>query len=521
MTSDGVASRSPLSNAGWNVFGAVSNIAISFLIAPILIHNMGTDHYGILLLIWSVTGILGLVGFGFGEATLRYMAHYFGEGSLAGVNRIMGSTLSLYLVVSLLVCAALFVVAPRLAATFSIPASEHELVSWLLRLAAVCFALRTVSLSYGAIPMALHRYDISNKIGIVQSAVRSAGYILLAIAGFGLVHIILWDVATLLGVLVIQAVVIRKMAPGVSLLPSLSFAGLREIAGFSIFSFLTYAFHMMHREAGKLMVGAQIGASPVAYLGTPDNVSQRLHMVVASGSETLMPRFSATKDPHAARSLFLHGTWASVAVSLVLLLPLILLMPDFLRLWINAEFARESAAVGQLVALSYVSQGAYAPAATYFRGIGKPWMVTVVIALAGLTMLLGCFILIPRLGTIGVGYAYVLASIPPLLGVVHAWFFICGRSSVGEMGRRLILPVVMSCVAYSLCLGILPRVQHVGWLGLIVLGALFFGITSALVFGSDLALGGDDASSKQFLQRVMESRRLAPLARLLRARRAC
>ena len=121
--------RGAVANAGWNAFSTVWSIAISFLIAPVLIHNMGTDQYGILLLVWSVTGILGLVGFGFGEATLRYMAMYFGQRDLAGVNRVMGATLTFYLAVCFGVCVLLFVWAPMLAGQFSIPGHEHAKVA--------------------------------------------------------------------------------------------------------------------------------------------------------------------------------------------------------------------------------------------------------------------------------------------------------------------------------------------------------------------------------------------------------
>jgi O-antigen/teichoic acid export membrane protein len=199
---------------------------------------------------------------------------------------------------------------------------------------------------------------------------------------------------------------------------------------------------------------------------------------------------------------------------------LVLLMPDFLSLWISPEFSRESATLGQLVALSYITQGAYAPAATYFRGIGKPWLVTIVIAFAGLSTLLLSLLLVPRLGVLGVGYAYVIGSIPPLVGVVHGWISLLGRSPQGGLGRLVGLPLLMSAMAYAACLAIRAQVTEVGWIWLFVLGGLFLGITSALVFGADLLLGGRDASSKRLLQRMLASGKLAGLSRTLRLRRA-
>lgn len=511
--------KGAMTNAGWNAFFTVWNITISFILAPLLIHHLGVAQYGILLLIWSVTGILGIMNFGLGEATLRFVAHYYGDEDLSGVNRVFGATLSFYVVVCIIVSGIMLAAAPTVASLLKIPSGEYRMVDWLLRLSALVFSLGIISRAFGSIPMALQRYDISSKINIGQSVVRSGGYVLLVLLKFGILHLVLWDVVTHLVTLCVQAAVIRKLSPGVRMLPSFSFQGLREIFGYSIFSFLTYVFHMMHRESGKLLLGAYVGPAPVAFLGTPDNASQRIHMIVASGTETLLPRFSANRDPKVARSLFLNGTWASLVVSILFFIPLIVVMPDFLRLWISADFARESAAVGQLVALSYITQGAFAPAATFFRGSGKPWFVTCVIFVAGVGTLLASVILIPAHGVLGVGYAYLLGSIAPLLGLLAGWFYMFGTSSMRPLMRSVVAPLVLGGVAFLLERAIHGWFVEVGWSGLISLGVLFAGLTALIVFGADLVLGGD-SPSKKLLERIVGSGKLEPVFRYFRARRA-
>lgn len=505
------ATPSVAANAGWNAFATLWGIAVALLIAPVLIRSMGVERYGVLLLVWSVTGLLGLVNFGFGEATLRYIAHYFGRGSLPDVNRIMGSTLTFYLLVSLLISAVLLAAADWLVSAFKIAAEDQAEVAWLFRLSAIVFALKAFSQCYGAVPMALHRYDIASKVGILQSVVRSGGYIILALAGFGLIDIILWDLVTQAATVVAQSLIVRRIASGVSLLPSASMSGLREIIGFSVFSFLTYAFLMMHRESGKLLLGAQLGTAPVAYLGTPDNVSHRAHMIVASGSETLMPRFSSSSDKAAACTLLRDGTWSALVVSLVLLLPLATLMPHFLRLWIGPDFAIEAAAVGQLVALSYISQGAYAPAATYFRGTGKPWLVTIVVALAGLVTLSAAWILIPRYGLQGVGFAYLLGSIPAVAGTVHAWFHLLGKEARPTLMRLVILPVISACLALAVVLPVIANFPQPGWGLLLVLAAFLTTVVGGAVVIADLLVNRQDAPSRRALRSLLQSRKVGRL----------
>ena len=511
--------KGAMTNAGWNAFFTLWSIAVSFLLSPVLIHHLGTAQYGILLLIWSITGILGIASFGLGEATLRYVAYHYGDGDLSGVNRVFGSTLSVYAAVCAAIAAVLFVAAPTVAAFLKIPANEHHLVGWLLRLSAVVFSLGIFSRAFGAIPMALQRYDISSKINIGSSVVRSVGYILLVVSNFGILHLVIWDIVTGVCLIAVQVVVIRKLSPGVRLLPSFTFRGLREIVGYSVYSLLTYVFYTMFRESGKLVLGRYLGPSPVAFLGTPDNVAQRVHMLVASSSETLLPRISANRDPKTAQALFLGSTWGALAFSIVLFIPMVVLMPDFLRLWINPQFSVESAAVGQLLALSYISQGAFAPAAAHFRGIGMPWVVTIVLFLAGVCTLLAGILLVPAHGVLGAGYAYLIGSFAHLLGLLCGWFYIFGRSSVASLMRAIVLPLTLAAVAFVLENAIRVGVHEVNWIGLFMLGGLFAGMTALLVLGADWIIGGD-SPSRRLCDRIGESERFRQLARYLPAWKA-
>jgi O-antigen/teichoic acid export membrane protein len=510
----GDRSRGAFANAGWNAFSTAWGIAISFLISPVLIHNLGTPHYGTLLLVWSITGVLGVVGFGFGEATLRYVAYHHGAGNIAGVNRVFGSTLSFYIFVCAGILLLLFPFAPAVAAYMKVPPHEQHTVAWLLRIATITFSVGMIASAFAAVPMALQRYDLSSKIGITQNVIRSSGYILLAVFGFGVLHLIVWDLFISLAVLALQTVVARRLIPQARLAPTFSFSGIREILGYSSFSFLTHVFHTMYRESGKLMLGGSGSSSRVAYLGTPESIAYRIYMVIISASETLVPKFSANKDPAAAQNLVANGTWSVIAASATLLIPLTVLMPDFLKLWINAEFAHESSAVGQMMALSFIAPAAFSPLATFFRGSGRPWFVTVVMALVGITVLLGCLLLLPSKGVDGVGIAYVVSSFPWLLGLLLGWLYLFGLSSMPSLIRSAGLPLVLAGVALGLQWFIRGWFGGLTWFGLIGLGASFAALTALGIFGVDFVLGGK-SPSRYLLERLGRSSRVSALRRFL------
>jgi O-antigen/teichoic acid export membrane protein len=115
---DGFSNSKPKSaavNAGWNVFFTLWTSATSLILTPWLVRRLGTDSYGILLLIWSLTGLLGIMNLGLGEATLRYVALYYAKNDLRAINRVVGSTLTIYLAVALAISSVLLVWASHVA----------------------------------------------------------------------------------------------------------------------------------------------------------------------------------------------------------------------------------------------------------------------------------------------------------------------------------------------------------------------------------------------------------------------
>jgi O-antigen/teichoic acid export membrane protein len=482
-------------NAGWNAFATLWGIAIAFVLAPILIHQLGISQYGILLLVWSFAGVLGIATGGLGEATLRYVAMYHGAKDMEGVSRVFGSSLLFCIIVCSIVCVVLFTSAPRMVLLLNIESDQEEIAAWLLRLAAVIFSIGAIGGAFAAVPMALQRYDISGKVILGLSVVRSVGYLGLAIFGYGIVHFLLWDIINGMVAAGLNIAIARRLLPNARLHPSLSFRGLREIAGYGMFSYLTFVFHAMYRESGKFVVAAFLGPAAVAFYGTPDSIVYRGYMVLVSGIETLMPRFSATKNASAAQSLVLESTWLSVTGTISVLVPLAVLMPDFLRLWINAEFARESAVVGQLVALAFVAPATYTPIATFLRGSGRPELVTGTMACAAILALAVTVLLVPTYGVVGIGYAYLFSSVAWVGGLLIGWVRVLGTSVV-PLARFAGAPLLLGISALAAEMTIRARLGDLNWFGFIVVGSTFTVLTATFLAGVDFLIGGCSPSRR-------------------------
>jgi O-antigen/teichoic acid export membrane protein len=507
-----VKGQGAFTNAGWNAFATFTGIAINLLLAPVLIRNLGTGAYGLLLLVWSSAGLLSVTNLGVGEATLRFVSHYIADGDAGAVNRVFRSTLAFYAIVCGGVVLFMFAAAPAVVGLLKVEPDEREIAGWLLRLAGLLFALEMVSNAFRSIPMALHRYDVSSKLSVAQGFVRGAGFSLLAFSGFGVLYVVLWDLLVSSVVLIGLVRISRRLMPALQVAPKVSRAGMREIFGYGVYSFLTHLFLSLYRESGKFILGNRIGTTAVAYLGTPDAIAYRIYMIVVSGIETLMPRFSASRDGAAAQRLVVRSTGAALSASVVLLTPLASLMPDFLRLWIDPEFARESARVGQVLAISFFGPAAYAPIATYFRGVGRPGVVTLVMALVGVLVIGASLGLVPSYGALGVAYGYGIGAIGWLSGLVVGWFYLLKRGGLRPLARCVLLPLLEAALLVWAQPIIRGWFGEVGWSGLVLLGAAFAGLSAGLVLGVDWLLGGD-AVSIELARRVLSSARMETLRR--------
>lgn len=516
MTSDRSKPRSVLSNAGWNAAGTLFNIVITFLLAPLLIQRLGVDQWGLLLLVWSLSGVLGVANFGLGEASLRFIAHHQAGSNLAGVNRVLGATLTYYVLICALITCVLWVAAPFVAQWVKVPVGSAYPTEWLIRLTALLFSVGMFANAFRAIPMALHRYDVSNKISSIQGAARSLGLVLLVLAHLGVFCLVVWEVFIACVGLVVQILVARRMMPGLRCLPSTSIAGIREIIGYSMYSFVTHIFLMIWREGPKLLMGNRVGTASVAYFGTPDSVSNRLHMIIVSAIETLVPRFSAPQDREGGKTLLTLATWSAFACGAVLYVPLAVLMPDLLRLWINAEFARASGLVGQILTLSLIGSVGYAAIATLFRGSGKPAFVTAVMAVVAIVVLVASLLLMPDLGVLGVAWAYLIGSVAWLGGLVHGWLWLYGRGSLPHLMRVAGLPLVIGSGLLYVQLGLRTWWGEPGWIGLVLMGAIFAAMGAVVLVGCDLLLGGA-SPARLVLERALGSSRSSALRARVRA----
>ena len=500
--------RSLLNNASWNTATMVWAIVVAFFMAPFLIGKLGVAVYGFYALLFVISGIMDVMNLGLAEATLRYVAHYYGRNDLAGINRILGATLAVYALTAVLGWAAVFFGAPFIAGMLRIEPDYERMAVLAIRITAFNFGLSFVSGVFMAIPQAIRRYDVSSWVRIGQSVCYVAGTVVVIELGGGLPALMGWNVVTSLLTLAASVILAHRLIPGLHARPAPTREGLREVFSYGVFSFVNQVLSIVWRHSDRALLGILISAESVAYLTVPQNLVFGAIGLASTGGHVLFPRFSAITSVEERRRLYVAATWVLLCVTVVIFAPLTVVIPDLLRLWISPEFAAKGAWVGQLLAGSCIVRGAFVPYEHLFRGMGKPqYLSRLILASSGIALASNA-ILIPKYGLAGAGYAFCLTPLCGLVTILVAWFRVLKMREPGRLVRTVLMPMVIGFAGVFLFSW--ARVAffgEIGWASLVLLSGLCAVVMAGALLGCETLFGRRDSQARLGLEYLTSLRR--------------
>lgn len=478
---------------------------VTFFLTPFLIAKIGTDHYGLFILLMSITGMMGLMNLGLGEATLRFVAYHYGRNDMAGINRVVGATFSIYLLTGVAGWGILFFGASAIAGLLSLQPSELELAVGLLKLTAISFGISFITGAFTSIPQAMQRFDISTKINIAQSVFQIAGTVTILVNGGGIYQLVLWGVVTMLFTQVICVIMAKRLLPALRMRPVPSRDGLKEVFGYGVFALISSAAGVLWSQSDKLLLGGMVNASAVSFLAVPQQLSFRAYGLVVSAGSALLPRFSSMSDKQQIGRLYLDTTWLMLCMSVAICVPLTIVMPDFLSIWISPEFSRQSAWIGQLIACSFMIRGAFVPYDGLLRGLGKPQYLSALSILSGGTIFASNLILIPMLGLHGAGYSYLITPVWGVLTILFTWKLILKMPSSLVLLRIVAVPYAVGGGILASSLLWKPLAGTSTWLGLISQYVGLLAVCGMLLLAVERVLGGREACTTTVTSRLMKA----------------
>ncbi len=400
-------SKSLFKNASWNSFYIFFNIAFTFIITPILISYFGIEIYGLYILLISLSGAFGIVTFGLGEATLRYVAFYNNRHENDQVSYTVSSTLAVYAIVTSIFIILINIYAEPVVKILNLNKVQNIDSALMIKLTVYFFAITIFRRAFDAIIRGLERYDVSTITSVVETILKAIGIILIISLKKGLVEFLMLHIFVTILITFVLIKICKNLLPNLRLFTKPGIKNFKEIFAFGFFSMLIFVFYQIQTQLDKILLGSLLGTAFVAFISVPRELVMRANSFLQSIADVLLPRFSAISDDGSLKYTLSKSLWIFMFLGFIIFLPIIFLIGDFLKLWLGIDFAEKSRVVGQIIAISYLLNVITLPLDSFFKGMAKPKYTTLIVFIAGTTFLSLCIFLIPRYGLLGAAYSYI------------------------------------------------------------------------------------------------------------------
>lgn len=430
-------------NALSNLCGALVPAIVALGTVPLVVRELGDASYGVYSLVTAIVGYFAVIDINVTAGSIKYIAQFNANRDQRRIDETVFFGLSVYALIGLVGGLALFAGAGFLVTRlFAVPAAlESEAVAT-LRLAALGFFLGQLQSYLNSIPQALMRYDVSSRIEMLFGSgvpLLTVGVLLL---GHGLFAVILVRVlASALNCLILWRWIRR-------LLPRLTWrragaATRRDLLGFSGYAFLSHFATMSYAYADKLIIGALVGVTGLAYFTVASTLANRVLGLSYRLSGVFFPAASALAalgELEHLKRLYLKASRYVVFVNASVLALVAVFSYEILYYWMEPRFARAGHVILAVMALSQFIDSLTSLPSLVNDGMGHPrWSGMFALARAAFGLLV-VYLGVAGWGIAGAAWGHLLASsllTCAFLAAVH------GRTvpaRLGELVRSAYVP---------------------------------------------------------------------------------
>jgi O-antigen/teichoic acid export membrane protein len=444
-------------------------LVLSFAFSPYIVHRLGVDLYGLLILAGLTTNYFAIVELGLGQATVKFVADSSARGDWSGLRRMVWTSVLTYLGLSGAGALALAALTPWLTHLLRVPAASVAITEQIFYISAAGLVVSMMGSIFASVPRALERFDIVTFLSIPAGAGQLAVNLLLLYLGYSIRALVIGGVVIQSLVLVAYIGIARHLVPSLGR-PTWDWSALRQLLRFGSLVSISQVVGPVLTHVEKFIIGSMLTLGAVAFYSVPYNLVWAFTIIPGSISGVLFPTFSrlTVEGDHRRRShLLVRSTKYVFTAILPIAVVVAIFSRRFLAAWMGADFAQHSTAVLQVLAFAVVINSVAAPAYQGLQAMGRPGIPAAFHILEVCLHIPLCFFLIGRYGVLGGAIAWTVRVGLDTLLLTVAFTRVTEISYRSFLSRALLRPAMAAagllpvvCVA-AYCLPGLHRVATI------------------------------------------------------------
>lgn len=427
-----------------NIAGGLVPMAVTLIVTPFYLHQIGLERFGILSLIWLLLGYLGIFDFGFGRTVASAVARekdenrradFFWTGlALSTIGGLAGALVAYG--ISRFFFDQIFSVSSDL---------SGEIRKALLTLVAILPLVTMSSVLTGY----LQGREQFGKLNIAQSAGTILFQTAPLLAGWLISVELPWLavgalVGRLGGLLVLFAHCLSQSTE--ARVPRFCAADVRPMLKFGGWTMVSGVINQLMLTMDRFVIGAVSSLHAVAIYSLPYNVIIRVTLIPYSWFSVLFPRFAAAKDDEEARQILEFGSRVMfLAITPITVGGLVLLQP-FLNLWVGREIAEQAIPPGTILMAGFWFYAMTFMPLAFFQSRGRAGVPTIAYTIEFIIFVPLLYFSISHAGVVGAAAAWVFRAL--LDGAVLYWA--AGRATVYWKNLGLAVPCLLPVSLFEL-----------------------------------------------------------------------
>ena len=444
-------------------------LALSFVATPVIVKLLGHEDYGIYALVLSF--IAYSFNFNVGRAITKFVAENRAGGESEKSAEIISATLFINLSLGgtgliAILAGANFLVSDVLRIQ---PASQEKTV-YALYIAALTIFFLMLYQVFNAVLQGLHRFDVYAKIYNINNILLISGNLALALAGFGLLPLLGWNLLVTALSALVSAVTAKRLLPAIAFNFKFRRETLKLVFGYSsgVIAYQILANVLLLFE--RSWITGKLGAENLTFYVVPMMLALYIHSFIASLLLVIFPLASELKnDKEKLLRLYQKATKIVSFLAVFFGATLIVESRPFLTLWMGAEFADKSAPLLILHAITFSLLAIEIVAWQMTEGLGYPNFNCYIFMICFIISICGMIWLIDENGNYGVALARTLGFGALFLSIFYVEKRFLGRVQV-KFWLKLSGILAVSIVLAVLVESFLTANLGISWLTLIISG---------------------------------------------------
>jgi len=440
--------RKSFRNASFNFAEYIVLVILTLITTPLFVHKLGTDKYGIWMLVNSIVGFIGVMEFGLGAATVKYVSAHLAKKNIEGVVRVIRSTLTMYGIFGAFTAIIIYFLAPILINhVFNVGAENISLAIKAIQIAGFGMAIHMIDSVFLSVLQGHQRYDLTSKITMITKVVIMTVNVILVLSGQTVTQILLATITITALSSTVKAIVAKKiLLPSLIFMPIFDRKALREIFGFGFYSWLQSISGILLNQVDKFIIVSFLDTTALTYYTVCLTLASQIHGVLSKTVSFLFPLSSEAHEKgniEQMRRIYFKAMNFVTIAGIAMGLTIFLFSHNILSLWMGVDFADESANILRILSFAYTIMATSIVPYYFMNGTKFVKLNTLFAFISGSIIAISAVLMIPFYGVIGAAFARLASTPTGVISRTIVHYKVLGDRRI-YAGLAIIFPIIVS-----------------------------------------------------------------------------